>query len=169
MTKVIVILGSPNDDAGNLSDIATSRCEQAFKAFNENPEYKVLCTGGFGEHFNRSQCPHAHYLKDYLIKLGIPSCSFIDITLSRFTFEDASLSIPVFDEYDIKEAILITSDFHMKRAQLLFTSIFPAVKFTFLASITQCDDAELQRLANHEVMATEREKQNLEKYFNHTQ
>ncbi len=168
MTKIIVILGSPNDDEGNLSLIAISRCEQVLKAFNDNLEHKILCTGGFGEHFNKTKRPHAHYLKSYLIKLGIPSSAFLDITLSRFTFEDASLSRSTFEKYHIKEAILVTSDFHMSRAQLLFTSIFPTVKFTCSASITQCDDIELQRLVNHEVMATEREKKNLEKYFNHT-
>jgi len=169
MTKVIIILGSPNDDVGNLSEIAISRCEQAIKVFNENLAHKILCTGGFGEHFNKSQSPHAHYLKNYLIKFGIPSSEFLDVTLSAFTFEDASLSKPIFDDHYIKEAILITSDFHMKRAKLLFTSIFPKVNFTFSAAITKCDDTELQRLEKHEIMAIEREKQNLEKYFNHAQ
>lgn len=167
MTKVIIVLGSPNDDEGNLSAIAISRCEQAFVEYTKNSDYKVLCTGGFGDHFNKTKLPHAKYIKEYMQVLGIPNSAFLDFTLSAYTFEDASLSIPAFESLHIKEVILITSDFHINRAKLLFTAIFPMVSFIFSAAKTLCDDGELQRLASHELMAIEREKINLEQYFKH--
>jgi len=169
VTKVIIVLGSPNDDEGNLSDMAISRCEQVVIEFDKNPNYKILCTGSFGEHFNKTEIPHAQYVKEHIQACGIPNSVFLDFTLSRFTFEDATLSIPAFEKHQVKEAILVTSDFHMNRAKLLFTTIFPSVRFTFSASNTACNDAELQRLASHELMAVEREKRNLAQYFKRAQ
>jgi uncharacterized SAM-binding protein YcdF (DUF218 family) len=169
VTKVIIVLGSPNDDEGNLSDMAKSRCAQVLMEFKRNPDYKILCTGSFGEHFNKTELPHAQYVKEHLQARGIPNSVFLDFTLSRFTFEDATLSIPAFEKHQIKEAILVTSDFHMSRAKLLFTTIFPTVTFTYSASHTACNDNELRRLANHELMAIEREKRNLEVYFKRAQ
>jgi len=167
MTKVIIILGSPNDEQGRLSDIAASRCEQAVMVFNKNSDHKVLCTGGFGEHFNKTQLPHAHYVKNYLIKRGILEAAFLEFTLSGFTFEDASLSTSILEQNHIKDAILVTSDFHINRAKLIFTSIFPKINFTFSAAKTNCDNAEFQRLTAHEFKVIEREKLNLKKYLEH--
>ena len=66
---VFIVLGSPNSSTGVLSKISKSRlnyCVSHFK--NDN---LVLCTGGWGPHFNTSEQPHASYEKKYLIENDI--------------------------------------------------------------------------------------------------
>ena len=67
--SVIIVLGAPNDSEGNLSAIAIERCQQALIEYAQNPGAKILPTGGWGEHFNTTDKPHSHYLRQYL-KLG---------------------------------------------------------------------------------------------------
>ncbi len=68
LQEVFIILGSPNTPTGELSVISKSRlnyCVHHYKLGN-----KVLCTGGWGPHFNTSEHPHAFYAKKYLIHAG---------------------------------------------------------------------------------------------------
>ncbi|MBB1303829.1 hypothetical protein H5183_21260 [Pseudoalteromonas sp. SR44-8] len=48
----LIVLGGPNNNDGSLSVIAKSRCQRAYQIYQANHSVKVLCTGGFGAHFN---------------------------------------------------------------------------------------------------------------------
>ncbi len=157
MTCAIVVLGSPNDKHGNLLPIATSRAQAAFAQYNKMSECKILCTGGFGEHFNITIIPHGQYIQEYLIDKGIPSSSFIEIATSSFTLEDATLSKPILEKYYITRCILVTSDFHMERAKLVFNQIMPNMDFEYVAAKTLVDEVEFQSLITHEKSAIKRE------------
>jgi hypothetical protein len=54
---IIIVLGSPNDDKGNLFSVAVERCEAALRLLADRPGWKVLLTGGFGAHFNTTGTP----------------------------------------------------------------------------------------------------------------
>lgn len=95
MNGIIILLGAPNDDVGNLSSIAVERCCRAVLEYRSTPGYAVLPTGGFGEHFNRTAQPHAHYARRYLLEHGVPERVILEPVYSRFTEEDARLSKPV--------------------------------------------------------------------------
>jgi len=157
MSCAIVILGSPNDKHGNLLSIAISRAEAALAAYNKTNDFKLLCTGGFGEHFNLTNIPHGQYMQEYLTDNGIPSSAFIEIALSSFTLEDATLSKPILDKYSITRCILVTSDFHMERAKLVFNQIMPDKDFEYLEAKTLLSEVELQKLIKHEKNAISRE------------
>ncbi|MEZ4731490.1 MAG: ElyC/SanA/YdcF family protein [Caldilineaceae bacterium] len=87
MAGLIVILGSPNDDQGKLSAMAQGRvalgCQwyQARRAAG----WKLLLTGGFGEHFNRTTHPHAYYLQQWLLAQGVPPQEILEFVLSHHT------------------------------------------------------------------------------------
>ncbi|ABV88651.1 YdcF family protein [Shewanella pealeana] len=161
MSRVILVLGSPNDNQGRLSDIAISRCQAALWQYQLRPDSKVLLTGGFGEHFNQTNTAHALYCQAYLIDHGMPNSAFTDIALSRFTFEDAILSKPIVEEHGFRELCLVTSEFHLPRARLIFSQIFAAQILTYVAATTSCSAAELERLKQHELSVMDREKANL--------
>lgn len=160
MSRVILVLGAPNDNQGRLSDIAISRCQAALGQYQLRPDSKVLLTGGFGA-FNQTDIPHAHYCQHYLIEQGVPADTFTDIALSRFTFEDAILSKPIVEEHGFRELCLVTSEFHLPRARLIFSQIFAALKLTYVAATTSCSAAELERLKQHELSVMDREKASL--------
>jgi uncharacterized SAM-binding protein YcdF (DUF218 family) len=160
MSCAIVILGSPNDKDGNLLPIAISRAEAALVEYKKRGSCKLLCTGGFGKQFNSTNTPHGRYLQKYLVSKGIPSSAFIEIALSAYTLQDATLSKPILEQHSITRCILVTSDFHMERAKLVFKHIFPQLDFEYSKAKTLVSDAELQTLVTHEKSAIKRELEN---------
>ncbi len=158
---LIVVLGSSNDANGKLLPFAVSRCQKAlsiYQQYHSKHDCKIICTGGFGEHFNVTQVAHALYLQDYLISLGIPSLNFLAIVESGFTVEDATLLAQHFADFPDDEIIVISSDFHMERVAFIFSRLYPTRQFTFVGSDSEISEAERERLVEHEKFALAREK-----------
>nr|WP_269902795.1 YdcF family protein [Shewanella nanhaiensis] len=154
-------MGAPNDADGNLSEMALSRCDLAYTYFCQNPHLKLICTGGIGAHFNITSTPHAQYLKNYLINKGVPQINFLPLVESQFTFEDALLAREVIEVYDITSIVLVTSEFHLPRAKLVFSTMFPQITFHYLAATTPLPEDELLKLEKHERDVMARERRNL--------
>ncbi|MEN8249799.1 MAG: YdcF family protein [Bacteroidota bacterium] len=160
--RVIIVLGSPNDEQGNLSTIAQSRCDKAVEEFKKHPEYKIICTGGMGEHFNNTKKPHAEYTKAYLISKGIPDSAFLELVPSKFTIEDAIMAKAVQEKHKVQELLLVTSDFHMKRARMIFKRIFPNLKINYADTRVELPAEELLKLKKHEKNAIVRDEKYLD-------
>lgn len=88
MNHIIMTLGGPNDDRGHLSRIALDRLECTYSLYTNNNNTRILCTGGFGDSFNRTPHPHAYYAKQYLMQRGVKEEDFLQFTLSTNTVED---------------------------------------------------------------------------------
>ncbi|MEW6989126.1 YdcF family protein [Colwelliaceae bacterium 6441] len=157
MTVAVVVLGSPNDEKGNLLPIAISRAKKAAMEYQRIANGKILCTGGFGQHFNLTSTPHGHYLQKYLMQCGIPPASFLDVALSAFTLEDATLALPILEKNAINRVVLVTSDFHMERAKLIFNHVMPDIEFEYAESETLVSKHAYQTLIQHEKNAIKRE------------
>ncbi len=112
-------------------------------------------TGGFGN-FNRANKPHAHYTRTFLLELGVAEKDLLEPALSRFTLEDATLSEPVVLRYSVKNLIVVTSDFHRNRAELIFGRIFTGYNVSVYGSKTVLPQAELELLKQHENEAVAR-------------
>ena len=156
----IIVLGSPNDSEGHLSTIAIERCQRALTEYAQNPDAKILPTGGWGEHFNTTNKPHGHYLRQYLTTHGVPEGDILECAESANTIQDAQLARPIVERHGITDLIVVTSDFHIPRAQFLFRREFPNVRLTFSASKTNLREAEIIKRTQHERQALARLKQN---------
>ncbi len=151
MEGIIIVLGAPNDEKGELSTIARERCEQAIKEYRRHPGYKFLLTGGYGDHFNTTEQPHAYYTKQYLISRQIPKQDILlEFVESSNTCEDASLSQPIMKHYGVKHVIVVTSDFHLDRAKYIFQNAFEDIQLFFSGSHTDLPQRELEALILHE-------------------
>ena len=154
---LIIVLGSPNSDQGELYSIAKERCEAALTEYTQHPSYKILLTGGYGSHFNTSDQPHAVYLKKYLTSRGIPEDRFIEFAESANTFEDASLSKAIVLKYGVDNILVITSDFHRDRAKYIFEKEFAGTGVIIRFSVSQTDETtcqlDLKALKDHEQRA----------------
>ncbi|MEZ4706532.1 MAG: YdcF family protein [Caldilineaceae bacterium] len=148
---LIVILGAPNDDAGQLSQMALGRVALGY-AQHQARQWPLLLTGGFGDHFNRTALPHAHYLQQWLLAHGVPTDAILPFVLSRHTGEDARLARPVVEAYGARRLLVVTSDFHVERAAWHFRAVFPDydVKVVGALYLPSCTPAEQARLAAHE-------------------
>ncbi|MEA3480136.1 MAG: ElyC/SanA/YdcF family protein, partial [Bacteroidota bacterium] len=137
---IIIILGSPNSEEGELYQVAKQRCETGIQEFLNHPSWKIMLTGGFGEHFNKSEKPHAFYLQKYLIERGIAPEAIIDSVLSTNTLEDASLSKPKIVKYNVNELVVVTSDFHYERARYIFEHAYSDTNIRIRFSLSDTDE-----------------------------
>jgi uncharacterized SAM-binding protein YcdF (DUF218 family) len=151
---LIVVLGSPNDDQGNLSEMGRGRIELAFQKYTElRPHgWKLLLTGGFGEHFNRTATPNAQYAKQLLTARGVRESDFVEFALSRNTVDDALQSRPIVERHNCPSLLVISSDFHIPRVEFVFQSVFPdrIVAFAGAPYLEARAPVESERLTAHE-------------------
>ncbi len=153
--EVLVILGSPNSPEGELSDIAKSRLDYAVQQYSHGKQ--VLCTGGWGKHFNVSRQAHAVYAKEFLIAKGIPETAFLESALSGNTVEDAVKSKEVLSQIAQPLITIITSDYHLERVDLIFNQVFSGLPFRCVGVNSEFLDAEQQAmLKTHERKAIEK-------------
>ena len=154
LREVLVVLGSPNSPEGHLSEIAKSRLDCAADLYDENK--RILCTGGWGAHFNIALKAHGIYAKNYLLEKGIPEQSFLDIALSSNTVEDAVKSKEILSRLDVSRISIITSDFHIERVKLIFGEIFKGLEIQFIEVKSDFLNREEQTLISaHEKVAIE--------------
>lgn len=130
--KYIIVLGSTNDDKGIISDIGRQRLDKGVEIFKLNKDYRLILTGGFGNHFNTTNRPYSSYAKEYLIDKGIPEASIMELVLSKDTIEDAKLTYSLLRDIKISHIFLITSDFHMNRVKFIFNKIFVGYNIDFV-------------------------------------
>jgi uncharacterized SAM-binding protein YcdF (DUF218 family) len=154
---LIIVLGSPNKENGELYSVAKERCELALQIYRKNSACKIILTGGYGDHFNRSKKPHACYLKSYLLKAGIIREDIIACVESTNTREDASLTKSIVEKNKIEKIIIITSDFHEKRARFIFEKEYAElgvpIEFAVSHTISKNCELDLEALIQHEQRA----------------
>ena len=127
MNKTILLLGASNDANGELSQMAIDRLECAYSIYANNPDIRFLCTGGFGEHFNTTQMPHAEYLRQWLLLKGVMNCMSIDLL------------------------IVVTSDFHVERVRMLYEMFIRHENVIFIPATSALSSNELHaRMAYEE-------------------
>lgn len=164
---MIIVLGSPNSKNGELYNIAKDRCELALREYGQRPGWKLLLTGGYGAHFNITDQPHAAYLKRYLIKRGVPDQDIVEFAQSANTLQDASYSKPIVLKYEVREILVVTSDYHLDRARYIFEREFADTEIRVEFSVVETDeerceiDLGSQKKHEQEVLAKlkERDKQ----------
>lgn len=151
---LILILGSPNEDDGTLPAMALGRVAVGYQLYTERRTagWRLLLTGGFGEHFNRTTQPHAYYLQQWLLTHGVPAHDILDFALSRHTGEDALLARPIVERTGVRQLCVVTSDFHVERVALIFHRVFLAYPLEFVGApyLPTCSPAEQKRLVAHE-------------------
>ena len=162
MNGIIIILGSPNNDRGELLTIARERLDQGIFEYRNNPDFKIIPTGGFGEHFNTTDLPHAHYAKQYLISSGVPTDDILDFAISSYTMEDATASKTICDKFEVTSIVVVTSDFHMERAKLIFDHVYSGYKLSYSSSKTNISSHQLEALREHEMKSVNQLKQKIQ-------
>lgn len=160
-TSILLVLGAPNSPEGLLSPIAISRLDSCIALYREEGSY-ILLTGGFGPHFNTTDKPHAWYARQYLKGKGIPAHKILDSVESSNTVEDASLSKPLIQALEPSCVTIITSDFHLQRAGLIFCDIYRDIApLRFVAAPSyNLPLEELLEFMQHETKALEHLRRN---------
>ena len=124
LQEIIITLGAPNDETGALSGIARARAEMAVREYHRCRPCKVVLMGGFGVHFNITAKPHSSHMAEFLRGAGLPLSDLIECGTSSNTVEDAVHSKRLLDGIHYKPPIVVTSDFHVRRATLVFRAVY---------------------------------------------
>lgn len=150
--EVLVVLGAPNSPEGVLSGIAKSRSDCAANLYSEGK--LILCTGGWGKHFNTSTKAHAVYSKDYLMTRGIPESAFLELAFSGNTVEDALISKKILSLLEEPQITIITSDYHLERVKLIFGEVLKDFTFNCIGVRSEfLEPEERAKLVTHEQSA----------------
>ena len=149
--EVLIVLGAPNSPDGELSNIAISRLDCCLGLYSKGKS--VLCTGGWGKHFNVSDKPHCTYAKRYLMKKGVLESDFLACALSSNTVEDAIKIKPIVSVLENPDLKIISSDFHIARVRLIFEEILKDFNCSFIGAPDNLEETQLQALIEHEKKA----------------
>lgn len=89
------------------------RIETAAEYAKENPKTKIIVSGGQGkdELISEAEC-----MKIELIKLGIEEERIIKEDLSTNTYENMKYSKKYIQDYELKNGIVVTNDYHLYRS-----------------------------------------------------
>jgi vancomycin permeability regulator SanA len=150
--EVIVVLGSPNFPDGTLGPIAKDRLHGCLSVFDPK-KHKIICTGGFGSHFNTSPIAHANYLQRFLIENGVPSTAFLSLALSSNTVEDATFSKSILSKLNYKNLLIITSNYHLDRVKFIFSEVLSGFDLNYIGVNHHSIDDILKPLIQHEKQA----------------
>ena len=146
--EILIVLGSPNSLSGELSNISKSRLDYCANLYS--PGMLILCTGGWGEHFNTTNEAHAVYAKRHLIEKGVLECDFLDFALSENTVDDAIKIKKIISKLEDLNLTIITSDYHLERVQLIFHEILKGFNFSCIGVQSNIEKDQLQQLVTHE-------------------
>jgi DUF218 domain len=156
MDGLLIIIADTNTYEGCLSPIAIDRLLGASKFLKNNPTFHVLCTGGFGSHFNTSEYPHAQYLQSFLVEESIPHHRFVEFSLGENIIEDVQLCQRIINRYEPDMVAVITSDFQVERIRFTFQKYCNYQYFFFLEVKSNLYEEEMERLFRLEQQALNR-------------
>jgi len=111
---------------------------------------KILCTGGWGPHFNVSNRAHASFAKDYLVRKGIHKKDLLKSALSKNTMDDALKSKAIVANFPGARLTVITSDFHVERVSLIFHEILKEYEISFAGVKSNLGKKALDSFLSHE-------------------
>ena len=120
---VVVLSGMVNLHVSKEGNVDyTGAIDRILTAINLVKQKRVdmlLISGGSGSLFDQ-RTKEAPFLKQLALEFGLRDDQIIIESRSRNTFENAKWSSRLIQEHDLKDIMLITSAFHMRRAQASF-------------------------------------------------
>lgn len=146
--RILIVLGGQNNEVGTLSQSVKERLDTCLAVYEEGDS--ILCTGGWGAHFNRLEQPHAFFAREYLLSQGLDIKVFLPFALSSNTVDDAVKVKAILQSAVFDSLLIVTSDFHMERAQRIFTEILSEMPITFRAAANCLDAKALAEVRKHE-------------------
>ncbi|CNK35392.1 DUF218 domain [Yersinia pseudotuberculosis] len=115
--NAIVTLGYALNPDGTMNDILIQRLEKTLEIAQQLPDALIIVTGGVPQN-NQTE---GKLMADWLIKKGIKPERIYQDNYARSTVENALYSRYALAKHRIKNAIIISSGSHVRRADALFT------------------------------------------------
>ena len=118
-----IVLGFGLDAKGKLPKIFLSRLNKAIELYRRNLFRKIIVAGGLTN--KRLSLTEAEAMKRYLIRKGLPSADILKEESSSDTIGNAFfVKKKILQKKKWKRIIIITSDFHVERAKIIFRKVY---------------------------------------------
>lgn len=115
-----IVLGHKLNDNGTLSDEGKGRCDIAYKSAIKYPNSMIYVTGGGTSKYNQS-LTEGGQMYQYLVNVkNLNPKRIITEIRAKDTVENTKNTFKILKEGNIKSITIITSEYHVKRATLLF-------------------------------------------------
>lgn len=128
-THAFVVLGYALNRDGSMQDELKGRCQVAYESAMKYPNAYVVLAGG-GTAADNKEVTEAGQMKDYMVnELNFDESRIILEDKSMTTVQNAQNTFNIlYTEYDISTISMVTSQYHLKRASLLYytQSLFTA-------------------------------------------
>ena len=115
----IVTLGYALNPDGSMHETLIQRLEKTLELAQQLPDALIVLTGGVPQN-NKTE---ARLMAQWLIEKGVDGKRIAQDNFARSTVENALFSRYVLAKHRIKNAIIISSGSHVRRAQALFTIV----------------------------------------------
>jgi uncharacterized SAM-binding protein YcdF (DUF218 family) len=114
---VIIILGAGTTADGGPTRSHARRIEHGVALYTRGLAPFILCTGGYTQAHPKSE---AQACAEYAEALGVPASAILKEENSRSTEENAIEARKVMAAYALKTALLVSDNYHLWRAEMLF-------------------------------------------------
>ena len=114
----IIVLGAGLTGNCELDPSLKARMETAIHLYEQKKATQLIVSGGIQPKNNF--CIEAVAMKEFALSRNVPEEAIIIEGLARNTYENAYYSIGLMEKEGMKSAIIVTSDFHSKRANIIF-------------------------------------------------
>ena len=114
---IIIVLGAGTERDGAATDGTIRRVEHGAVLYQKGLAPYILCTGGFVSNPRKSE---ASACRDVLLVTGVPENAILMEENSNSTEENAIEARKVMQERQFATAVLVTDNFHILRAEMLF-------------------------------------------------
>lgn len=115
--NAIVTLGYALNPDGTMNDILIQRLEKTLEIANQLPDTLIVVTGGVPQNGKTE----GKLMADWLVQKGIKPERIYQDNYARSTVENALYSRYALAKHGIKNAVIISSGSHVRRADALFT------------------------------------------------
>lgn len=157
--SILIVLGGPINDNLTPGVWLTSRLEKTIEIYPIlNPTY-IIVSGGDTKKLGKTE---AEIMKEYLVKKGLPSNKIYCEVNSINTIENGEFTYDMLNHISENTKIyVLTSEFHLKRAEIIFKYYFKNFIIEMVGAITPVSKKELDELKNKEIYLIDRLKKQL--------
>jgi len=114
----IIVLGGGLTSNCKLDASLQARMDKGIELYRNSHSTRIILTGGL--QLNSDACFEAEAMRAYALRKNVPAEILIKESQALNTYQNAFHSTTIMENRKMKSALIVTSDFHLKRANLIF-------------------------------------------------
>lgn len=106
------------------------RVEQGVQLFQEGNAPQILLSNA------KEITGPAGDMRETALSLGIPESAILTEDAAESTYQNAQLTLPIMQQEGFKSAIVVSSDFHMRRVKFIFDHVYKksGIELTYIGA-----------------------------------